>query len=159
MITVELEPWEYEHASQVGIRRFTERWHTSNASHYDISRMEDDRTAQVAACIAELAVAKHANQYWSGHVWPASEHHKYRNLPDVGRNIEVRRVRTRDGVAVREHQIGRGLVLWAAKPLEPEFRQVEIWGWIDYDHGWQLATPSGFSESTRYVHRSLLVLP
>lgn len=153
---IKLDPWEYEHACNVGIRRFTERWDTPNAAYYDSSRMEDDRTAQVAACIAEIAVAKRTNQYWSGHVWKATEHHTYKHLADVGRNIEVRRVRTRPGVAVRKHQVGKGLILWAAKPIAPEFTSVEMWGWLDYDTAWNLGEPSGFNDDTRYVPRERL---
>lgn len=156
---IRLESWEYEHASTVGIRRFTERWDTLNAAHYDISRMEDDRTAQVAACIAELAVAKHLNQYWSGHVWKSSDHHTYKHLADVGRNIEVRRVRTRPGAAVRRKQVGKGLVLWVAQPIPPEFMAVDLWGWLDYDKAWDIADPSGFNEDTRYVPRERLIEP
>lgn len=156
---IDLDPWEYEHASTVGIRRFTERWGSSNAAHYDSARMEDDRTAQVAAAIAELAVAKHTNQYWGGHVWHASDHAKYKDIADVGRNVEVRRIRTQPGVAVRRRQVGKGLVLWAAQPIEPEFKSVELWGWIDYDLGWALAQPSGFNEDTRYVPRAELIQP
>lgn len=159
MTVVHLEPWEYEHASAVGIRRFTERWGSSNAAHYDSARMEDDRTAQVAAAVCELAVAKHTNQYWGGHVWHASDHPKYRDIADVGTNVEVRRVRTRDGVALRRRQVGTGLVLWAAKAVEPEFRAVELWGWIDYDLGWALSEPSSFDDDTRYLDRRELVRP
>lgn len=156
---VDLDPWEYEHANHVGIRRFTERWGTVNAPWYQDTRMEDDRTAQVAAAICELAVAKHTNQYWSGHVWKAEKHNAYRDLPDVGLDIEVRRVRTRKGAAVRERQVGRGLVLWAAQPVEPEFRQVDLWGWIDYDKAWALADASGFDMSVRYIDRGELIQP
>lgn len=148
---IQIEPWEYEHASNVGIRRFTANWGKQNAQHYDQSRMEPDRTAQIAACLCELAVAKYLNQYWSGHVWPGSDHQKYKHLADVGTNIEVRRVRTRNAVAVRRHQVGKNLVLWAARACEPEFTSVELCGWIDYDSGWMMSEPSGFNENTRYV--------
>ena len=63
-VRIELEPWEYEHASQVGIRRYAENWGKADAKHYDHFRMEDNRTAQVAAAVCELAVAKAINQYW-----------------------------------------------------------------------------------------------
>ena len=129
---VDLRPWEYEHAANVGIRRYVERWESVNAAHYDSARMEDERTAQVAAACCELAVARYVNQY-------------------VGHSIEVRRVRTRNAVAVRRHQLGQNLWLWAAKAIEPEFRQVELIGSIPYDKAWDLGAPSGFNEDTRYV--------
>jgi hypothetical protein len=155
---IHLETWEYEHASAVGIGRFTANWGKQDAEYYSRERMEDDRTAEVAAAITELAVAKYTNQYWPGTVWPAGQHNVYREMPDVGHNIEVRRVRTRPGGAVRRKQVGKGLELWVAKPIEPEFKSVEIWGGIRYDDGWRVGDPSGFSDDVRYVPRGVLSL-
>lgn len=154
-----LEPWEYEWASHVGARRYIENWHKRDAPHYDRSRMEDDRTAQVAACVAELAVARFINQYWSGHVWRNVEHLERRKLPDVGENIEVRRLRTRESAAVRKHQVGKGLVLFVAKPIMPELREVIIYGGRDYDEAWECATPSDYDpENTREISPEHLIL-
>jgi hypothetical protein len=152
LITVNLEPWEYEWASHVGARRFIENWGKRNAPHYDKNRMEDDRTAQVAACVGELAVAKATNQYWSGHVWHKSDHKENKHLPDVGTNIEVRRVRTSSNGAVRRRQLDKGLVLFVVRPVMPEMRAVEILGWLDHDEAWELGVPSGYDpEGTRVV--------
>jgi len=149
---VELEPWEYEWAAHVGSRRFIENWSRGDAAHYDRSRMEDNRTAQVAAAACELAVAKWTNNYWSGHVWKVGDHAQQKDLPDVGRNIEVRRLRTRETAALRRHQLGKGLVLFVAKPVMPEIRWIEIYGWIMYDKGWTLADPSDYDpENTRLL--------
>jgi hypothetical protein len=151
-IVITLEPWEYEWASHVGTRRYIENWGKSDAAYYDKSRMEDDRTAQVAACVAELSVAKYTNRYWSGHVWNAQEHGKYRGQPDVGTNIEVRRLRTRDTAAVRRKDLGKGLILFVAKPFMPELRICEIFGWIEYDKAWELGTPANYSpDDTRII--------
>lgn len=159
-ILIALESWEYEHALHVGTRRYTANWGKADAEHYIKGRMEDDRTAQQAACVAELAVAKHANRFWSGHVWHASDHDRYRDsVADVGGNIEVRRVRNpRNGVAVRRHQLGKGLILWAAYPVPPEFRTVELWGWLPYDEAWDLGTYPDWDngkQKTRTVARHL----
>jgi len=156
MILVELHPWEYEWALHVGARRYAENWGKRDAAHYDKNRMEDNRTAQAAACVSELAVAKLTNQYWSGHVWPKNKHKEFKDLPDVGHNIEVRRVRTSNNAAVRNKQLGRGLVLFVAKPVAPEFRAVEILGWIDHDEAWEKGQPSGYSENTRIIAEELL---
>lgn len=151
-ITIDLETWEYEHACNVGIRRYTANWSKKDAPHYKKERMEDDRTAVVAAAICELAIAKHTNRYWHAHVWHASEHHLFRDLPDVGHNIEVRRIRTRKEAAVRRHQLAKGLVLWAAEAVAPEFRKVVIYGWLKYDDAWELGKESDYdSENTRVI--------
>lgn len=156
---VTLDPWEYEWASHVGIARFTANWNKHDASWYDKNRMEDDRTAQVAGAIAELAVAKYTNRYWSGTAWKASDHDDQKWRPDVGRNIEVKRVRT-GNPAVRQHQVGKGLILWVAKPVAPEFREVEMWGWIPVDDAWSQGTPASYDSSgrTRTIPRELLSL-
>ena len=160
MIVVEREPWEYEWASHVGARRFIENWGKRDAAHYDKRRMEDDRTAQVAACVGELAVAKITNQYWSGHVWHKTDHKTYRHLPDVGHNIEVRRVRTSTNAAVRRRQLEQGLVLWVVRPVVPELRAVEMLGWIDHDEAWEKGEASGYDpENTRVIGEEFLSPP
>ena len=151
---ITLEPWEYIHACNVGISRFAANWGKNDAPHYKKELMEDDRTAQVASAICELAVAKATNRYWSGHVWHQSEHARYRDVVDVGRNIEVRRVRNGETAAVRLHQLGDGLILFVARPEPPEFLEVEVWGWIDYDAAWDLAEPAHYDpDRTRLLHR------
>lgn len=156
---VTLDPWEYQWASHVGIGRFTANWGRKDAPWYDSARMEDDRTAQVAGAVAEIAVAKATNRYWAGTVWPADRHDREKWRPDVGDNIEVKRVRTRDA-AVRQHQVGKGIVLWVAKPIGPEFRQVELWGWIRVDDAWNRGVPADYDKTgrTREVPRHLLRL-
>lgn len=157
---VQLEPFEYEWASHVGTRRYIENWNKKDAPYYKKELMEDDRTAQVAACVCELGVAKLTNRYWSGHVWTAGQHNQYKNkTADVGTNIEVRRVRTGDSAAVRKKQVGQGLVLFVAMATMPELREVDVWGYINYDEAWEIGKPAHYSpEDTRLVHRSLLTL-
>ena len=147
---VNIDPWEYEWASSVGVKRFIANWKKQDAKHYDPSRMEANRTAQVASALCELAVAKTINQYWAGTAWAESDHDNEKHRPDVGRNIEVRRVRTKNAVAVRKKQVGLGLILFAAKAIEPEFQQIEVLGYLEYDKAWDLGEESEFFE-TRYL--------
>lgn len=150
--TITLEPWEYEHGSNVGIRRYTANWGKQDAPHYKKELMEDDRTAVVAAALCELAVAKYTNRYWHAHIWPASDHNKYRDLPDVGKNIEVRRIRTGNRVAIRKHQLGKQLIVWAAYATPPEFRQIILYGWQYYDEAWHKGEPSNYSPDTTRLY-------
>lgn len=153
-----LESWEYEWANSVGIRRYTANWKKKDAAHYDKSRMEDDRTAQVAAAACELAVAKLTNKYWSGTVWPGDQHDAQKHRADVGTNFEVRRVRTRDAVALRKHQLNKGMFIWACKTIEPELREIEVIGYEMYDKAWSLAKPSDFDpDATRYFPLANLI--
>jgi hypothetical protein len=153
MQTISLSPWEYEYAFQVGVRRFTANWQKQDAPYYDRSRMELDREAQVAAAICELAVAKHINRYWHASIWHESEHAKHRNQPDVGDNVEVRRVRTDVGPAVRERD--RGRVIWGAKTTG-EFREVELLGWVLGTDGWLIGEdrPGGYKVVPVHMLRS-----
>jgi len=136
MAIIKLETWEYEYACHIGIRRFTANWYKPDAEYYQVDeRKEDDRTAQVAAAIGELAVAKLLNQYWHATIWSADKHKEYNKLPDVGKNIEVRRVRTQDAVCIREKDTGRNFIVFAVRPIEKEFREVEVFGWVKADEG------------------------
>lgn len=160
MKIVQLEPYEYEWASHVGTRRYIENWHKKDATYYKKELMEDDRTAQVAAAVCELAVAKLTNRFWAGHVWTAAQHDSYKNkIKDVGRNIEVRRVRMGDSAAVRKRDLSKGLVLFVAKAIAPELREVEVWGYIDYDEAWEIGQPAHYSpDDTRLIHRDKLTV-
>jgi hypothetical protein len=153
---INLSPWEYEWACHVGARRFAANWFRPDAKHYNKERMEDQRTAEVAACAAELAVAKYANRYWSGHVWDYRDHNQYKEMPDVGTNIEVRRLRTEERAAVRKRQVGKKLILFVAKPIMPEIRSVEIYGWIPYDKAWEFGVPSDYDQDTRLISPDML---
>lgn len=125
---IEFFPWEYERGFSVGIARFTANWGRPDAPHYDRSKMEPDRRAQAAAALCEIAVARHLNEYAHLHVWHHAERQKYRHLPDVGEDVEVRRVRVGHGVAVRKSDAGKRV--FAARVADQEFRSVEILGFV-----------------------------
>lgn len=135
-VLVALEPWEYEHGFAVGIRRFTANWCRPDAPHYRRERMEEDRKAQAAAALCELAVAKYLNQYWHASIWHVADQGKYRSMPDVGKDIEVRRVRTQGGVTVRRGDAGR--IVWCARTADPEYRTIELLGCVEADRALKL---------------------
>lgn len=126
---IELDSWEYERGFSVGIARFTANWGVGDAKHYDRSKMEEDRNAQAAAALCEIAVAKYTNRYWHGHAWPRSKHGEYRHMPDVGRRTEVRRLRTANGVAIRRSDSGK--VVWGARTADDEYRRIELLGFVE----------------------------
>jgi hypothetical protein len=59
-------------------------------------------------------------------------------MPDVGTNIEVRRVRTQSGPAVREKDLNRGLIIWGAELADSEYRRVNLLGWIEAEKGYEI---------------------
>jgi hypothetical protein len=78
----------------------------------------------------------------------------------VGHNIEVRRVRTSTSAAVRRRQLEQGLILWVVQPVPPEFRVVDILGWIDYDEAWAKGEPAHYDlENTRVIGEQFLNAP
>lgn len=160
-IIVEIEKWEYERANAVGIARCVANWGSPDAAHYkQTERQEDNRTASVAAALCELAVAKLTNSYWHGHVWHWTERAKYRDLPDVGKNTEVRRLRTSSFVPIRKGQNKKeNLKVFGARVIGLEMNSVQVYGYILQKKGWEIGVESNYGknpEDTRLVHISKL---
>jgi len=149
-VVVELRPWEYALAAQVGASRTAANYRKPDAGHYDRGRMEDDRTAQMAAVAAEIATARAMNRYWNAcGAWSASEHSEFRSLPDVSDNVEVRRVRDPETTTFALGEKDRGRIVAAAYPEPPEFWTVRVLGWIDADEAISIGRPAGYGDRVR----------
>ena len=48
------------------------------------------------------------------------------------------------------------MILFVAKPLMPEIRSIEIYGWIPYDKAWELGVPSDYDKDTRLIGPDML---
>ena len=130
-VKIVLRPWEYSLVAQVGAQRAARNHNRGDAAHYDRSRMEDDRTAQHAACAAECATARALNKYWTaGGAWDASEHQQWRALADVGTNIEVRRIRDATSTTFAVDNRDRERVIVACFVEPPELNTVRVLGWV-----------------------------
>jgi len=135
---VTLEPWEYIHAHDIGIKRAVANWNVRDKKSYTNGNNQPEIIASPVAAISELAVAKALNTYWGGHIWDNRDHAKYKALPDLAPNIEVRRVREKKNpVAVWKKDTGKGIIVVATYPVPPEFREVEILGWVPVDIAWE----------------------
>ena len=152
---IEFYPWEYKLGFQVGATRFVENWGRQNAAHYEESKMEEDRNAQPAAVLCEIAVARYLNQYCHCHIWHSSEKGKYKHLADVGNDIEVRRVRTGNAVKVRVGDAGK--VVWGVKLIDAEHRAAEILGCIPADD--VIESLRGTYQDEKYVEIDVLQKP
>ena len=118
---VNLRPWEITHVATVGAGRTAANHGRANAPHYaDASRREDERTASFAA---------------------AGRHGDFARLPDVGENIEVRRVRDPGTTtfAVRKRDGTRTIVACFVVP--PELTEVRVLGWIQGPDAWEVGHP------------------
>lgn len=155
---IDLEPWELEIAFQIGMRRDHANAAKADAAHYDPRRMEDNLRASVASAVCELAVAKATCCYWTMSVWDSSVHYKYRELPDILPNIEVRRIRDSDNpLVVRRRETGKNRIIVTAYPLPVWFKTVDIKGWLPADTAWELGDPAPYDkDNTRLVDQSAL---
>lgn len=112
--------------------------------------MEDDRTAQHASCAAECATARALDRYWTaGGAWDSQHHRQFRDLADVGQNIEVRRVREPASTtfAVTNTEADRVIVACFVEP--PELRVVRVLGWIRGTDALSVGVPA-----SKYPNRS-----
>lgn len=149
-IKVRLRPWEYTLVAQVGADRAARNHDRPDAPHYDRSRMEDDRTAQHASCAAECATARLLNKYWTaGGAWDSARHAEFRDLADVGENIEVRRIREPNSTtfAVDERDHDRIIVACYVEP--PELRDVRVLGWIKGEEALRVGTEAQYGKGNR----------
>jgi hypothetical protein len=155
-VMITLSDDELEQAKRVGDGRNAANTGSPDKPYYHRELMQDDETASFAAACAEAAVAKATGRQWHAKVWPAGEHWKHRDEPDVGRNIEVRRIREpNNGLVVREKDLNKGKVIFVAYPLpETRFRQVDVIGWLRAEDAWDLGKEA--FEETRRVPQSLV---
>lgn len=157
---VMLDPWELDWVRHVAEQRNVANEGKRDAAHYDPARMQDNLVASVAACASELAVAKAVNRYWDGSYWSAGEHSRYADRPDVGTNIEVRRVRKRGNpLPVRKRDVDRGRVMFLAYPVPDDFREVHVLGYVKAADGWAVGRPADYDAAgnTRLVEQRHLI--
>jgi len=143
-------------AKEVGDGRNGQNRNSADKPYYDRTLMQDDETASFAAAAAEAAVAQALNLEWHAKVWPASEHYLHRDEPDVGRNVEVRRIREpNNGLVVREKDLGKRKVIVLAYPIpETGFKEVDVIGWLPAARAWEEGDE--YREQSRRVPQSKL---
>ena len=155
---IALRPYELEWAYLVGVRRNSANLAKKNAAHYDPKRMENNVIASIAACVAEISVAKCLGLYWSGSVWDSSLHDLFRHEPDVGNNIEVKRIREPGNpLVVRKRESTSDKIIVSVYAIPPAFESVEILGWLSATEAWELGDPADYDpEGTRLVGQESL---
>jgi len=149
-----LEPYETEAAIQVGTKRYLMRLDSGDRAYYDRSRMEHDLHANIAACVAEIAVAKHLNQYWGNHWWVTSGHKLYESMADVGYDVEVRRIREpKNPLVIRNTDVFRNRTVYVVYVKTPEYTEADIIGSINAKAGWEIGSRPEWDKSneTRVV--------
>ncbi len=122
-------------------------------------RMEDNSVAMYASTRCELAVAKATNRFWHASWWPAEQHHLHKHEPDVGQNIEVKRVRSlHNPLLVKEDYVALDRVIFMAYAHTDPENHVEVIGYIKAVDAWNLGEPVDWDESKllRAVPQQLL---
>jgi hypothetical protein len=153
-----LERYEVHFANEVAKIRTRE----NKQNHiYNRDDLEPQPLAELNACCGEMAVAKSLNKYWSGLAWLSEEHQKYKEtIPDIGENIEVRRVKRPDGrLSSRHHDVSHNRLLFlvyvhGANPDWIAQTHVDIIGYIHALDALPNATkyPNGYAIEQRYLH-------
>jgi len=135
---ITLKPWQLRWAQDAGKKRteLNEGKVTDRPDYADHSVLQDDLTANTAACICELAVSLCLNQSWNGAYWLPSEHREASKAPDVGHNVEVRRVRHlgRPMPVKKSEQDCDIFQVWSNPN---DLSQVKIIGWAPGVYAWQ----------------------
>lgn len=120
MIVVELEAYEIRMAALVGSFRQLSATDQGSEPRFSEQYAGQLHENHQRSAMAELAVAKHLNVYWGGHV------DVYRTMPDVA-DLEVRYSR-REDLKVRPDDTGR---IVCVKGLPISSRAFGLVGWCD----------------------------
>ena len=93
--------------------------------------LEPEIAANVRTIVAEYAVAKVYKLPFTFPFYPNEEHSFRKDFSDVGVNVEVKSIRTRDEIPVFPKDIRDGWILVGARVLDGDYySQVEVYGWL-----------------------------
>lgn len=107
------------------------------------AKLQPEAFASPAGCAAEIAVAQHLGMSWDARAWLASQHNQFSRMPDVGENIEVKRIRdNKKFVEVKAKETGRGRILWVVRTVGEEHLELDLLGWMTYDDAWAAGEPT-----------------
>ena len=169
MLTVQLEPYEYERARSIGLERaeryqsFGHRQDYARAWEHFAEFLEPVDVANVNAALLELAVAKHLGVYWHGHGGALDRSKLYRHLPDVGDRYEIRHVLREDaGPRIVEKDVDYArphLEVWAG---HMKGSTALIFGGIRLVDAWEISETCGTCRrwpDSRRICQSHLTIP
>jgi len=136
MIVVSLTKDEVRNCTDLAVNRWLMKFGSEDRPNYaqgkKDGKLESELIANIRTIVAEWAVAVVSNLSWSVPFYPNSMHAKRKDIADVGQNVEVRTVRTQDGVPVWKKDAGKFIA--GARVIDDEyFTQVEVWGWVRAD--------------------------
>ena len=96
--------------------------------------LEPEIAANVRTIVAEYAVAKLYKKSFTFPFYPNEEHGFRKDIAEVGTNIEVKSIRTKDEIPVFPKDIRRDWILVGARVLDRDYySEVEVFGWMLMD--------------------------
>ena len=131
---VTLTKEEVRACADIALNRWMMKWGSIDRPNYagdNKAKLEPEIAANVRTIVAEYAVAKLYKQPLTFPFYPNEEHSYRKDIADVGTNIEVKSVRTRDEIPVFPKDIREGFLLVGARVLDRDYySEVEVYGWL-----------------------------
>lgn len=131
---VKLSKEEVRACADVALNRWMMKWGSVDRPNYagdNKAKLEPEIAANVRTIVAEYAVAKLYKQSFTFPFYTNEEHPFRKDIADVGTNIEVKSIRTRDEIPVFPKDIRPGWLLVGARVQDRDYySEVEVFGWI-----------------------------
>ena len=131
---VTLTKEEVRACADAALNRWMMKWGSVDRPNYagDNKRnLEPEIAANVRTIVAEYAVAKLYKKSFTFPFYPNEEHGFRKDIAEVGNNIEVKSIRTKDEIPVFPKDIRDGWLLVGARVLDRDYySQVEVFGWL-----------------------------
>ena len=131
---VNLNKEEVRACADIALNRWMMKWGSIDRPNYagdNKAKLEPEVSANIRTIVAEYAVAKLYKMPLTFPFYPNEEHPFRQHIPDVGSNVEVKSVRTRDEIPVFPKDIKPGRLLVGARVLDRDYySQVEVYGWL-----------------------------
>ena len=129
---VNLSKEEVRACADAALNRWMMKWGSVDRENYqDKSTLEPEVAANVRTIVAEYAVAKLYKKSFTFPFYPNEEHGFRKNSAEVGTNIEVKTIRTKDEIPVFPKDIHPGWMLVGERVLDRDYySEVEVYGWL-----------------------------
>jgi len=131
---IEISKDEVRVCTLLAVERWLAKFGSTDKPNYakgkEDGKLEPEINANIRANVCEWAVAKCYNLSWNTPWYPNELHRIRHGLPDVGNNIEVRSIRTRDSIPFWEKDMDKLIV--GTKCLDTTYySKVEVYGYAN----------------------------
>lgn len=129
---VTLSKEEVRACADAALNRWMMKWGSIDRPNYtNKAILEPEIAANVRTIVAEYAVAKLYKKSFTFPFYPNEEHGYRKDIAEVGTNIEVKSIRTKDEIPVFPKDIREGWLLVGARVTDRDYySEVEVFGWL-----------------------------